>query len=595
MNRITALRKEYLGYLEELSALSNSAEGKSRREAMEGTTRRWREADNVLIQQIKTGRRDEALATYHKQVQPQLEELQTKLRDYLQYREGQLQMVNQQLAASVSRSAILLAVFGLIGLTVSVILGTAISRSIAAPLSQAVECLGTVARGDLTAKVRPESLERQDEIGKLSNALQSMTAGIRGVVQDVTSGIQVLSTSSTELSANSGQMSESGRLTAEKSHSVAVAAEQMTANVITVSAGMEQAANNLASVATATEQMTATIGEIAGNSEKARRITEEATRQSVIIGEQMDQLGRAALEIGKVTEVITEISSQTNLLALNATIEAARAGPAGKGFAVVANEIKGLAQQTAAATEDIKARIAGVQSCTSRGIAEVNGVSQVIHELSEIVGSIAAAIEEQATVTKDIARNIGEASSGVREANERVSESSQATQEIAKAIAGVDQAAGQMAAGGEQVQASSCDLSNLAERLQTAVARFRVSTDHHDMLKYAIATHSAWSARLKAAIANRHLDIPVKAIRADRQCQFGKWLYGGEFTAAETQTERYRQIGQLHARFHEEAAKVAELAIQGQKQTAEQAMGPASEYAKVSAALANALSEWSAA
>ena len=100
----------------------------------------------------------------------------------------------------------------------------------------------------------------------------------------------------------------------------------MTANVITVSAGMEQAANNLASVATATEQMTATIGEIAGNSEKARRITEEATRQSVIIGEQMDQLGRAALEIGKVTEVITEISSQTNLLALNATIEAARAG-----------------------------------------------------------------------------------------------------------------------------------------------------------------------------------------------------------------------------------------------------------------------------
>ena len=184
---------------------------------MEGTTRRWREADNVLIQQIKTGRRDEALATYHKQVQPQLEELQTKLRDYLQYREGQLQMVNQQLAASVSRSAILLAVFGLIGLTVSVILGTAISRSIAAPLSQAVECLGTVARGDLTAKVRPESLERQDEIGKLSNALQSMTAGIRGVVQDVTSGIQVLSTSSTELSANSGQMSESGRLTAEKS------------------------------------------------------------------------------------------------------------------------------------------------------------------------------------------------------------------------------------------------------------------------------------------------------------------------------------------------------------------------------------------
>jgi hypothetical protein len=64
------------------------------------------------------------------------------------------------------------------------------------------------------------------------------------------------------------------------------------------------------------------------------------------------------------------------------------------------------------ATEDIKGRIAGVQSSTAGGIAEIEKISQVIHEVSDIVASIAAAIEEQATVTKDIARNIGEASTG---------------------------------------------------------------------------------------------------------------------------------------------------------------------------------------
>src|ERR1035438_9203563 len=111
--------------------------------------------------------------------------------------------------------------------------------------------------------------------------------------------------------------------------------------------------------------MTSTISEIAGNSEKARRITGDATRQAARITGQIQQLGHAAHEIGKVTETITEMSSQTNLLALNATIEAARAGSAGKGFAVVANEIKALAQQTAAATEDIKSRVAGVQSATA--------------------------------------------------------------------------------------------------------------------------------------------------------------------------------------------------------------------------------------
>jgi hypothetical protein len=100
-----------------------------------------------------------------------------------------------------------------------------------------------------------------------------------------------------------------------------------------------------------------------------------------------------------------------------------------------------------------------VQSSTAGGIAEIDKISQVIHEVSDIVASIAAAIEEQSTVTKDIARNIAEASTGVRDANKRVSETSQATAEIAREIAGVDQAAGQMADGSEQVQASATELS----------------------------------------------------------------------------------------------------------------------------------------
>jgi methyl-accepting chemotaxis protein len=161
-------------------------------------------------------------------------------------------------------------------------------------------------------------------------------------------------------------------------------------------------------------------------------------------------------------------------LALNATIEAARAGSAGKGFAVVANEIKELAQQTASATEDIKTRIAGVQSSTAGSIAEIGKISQVIREVSDIVGAIAAAIEEQATVTKDIARNIGEATSGVRDANSRVAESSQVTQSIAHEIAGVDQATRTMADGSENVRASATDLSKLAEALQTTVAKFQL-------------------------------------------------------------------------------------------------------------------------
>src|ERR1019366_8397648 len=191
------------------------------------------------------------------------------------------------------------------------------------------------------------------------------------------------------LTASARQMSAGS----EKAQTVAAATEEMSANVTSVAAGMEQATTNLSNVAAATDEMTSTISEIAGNSEKARRITGDATRQATSITEQINQLGVAAREIGKVTETITEISAQTNLLALNATIEAARAGSAGKGFAVVANEIKALAQQTAAATEDIKGRVASVQSSTAGGIAEIEKISTVIHEVTEIVTSIATAIE----------------------------------------------------------------------------------------------------------------------------------------------------------------------------------------------------------
>ncbi|SPE37744.1 hypothetical protein SBA3_2700037 [Candidatus Sulfopaludibacter sp. SbA3] len=252
-----------------------------------------------------------------------------------------------------------------------------------------------------------------------------------------------------------------------------------------------------------------------------------------------------------------------------------------------------------------------MQSSTAGGISEIEKVSQVIHEVSDIVSSIAAAIEEQATVTQDIARNIGQASIGVRDANLRVSESSQANQDIAREIVGVDHAARRVAEGSEHVRTSAGELSRVAERLQTAVGRFQlsavnpgsprsVSADgsfrvNPEVLQKAVVAHSAWKARLRNAIASGKLDIPVATIKVDNQCQFGKWLYGTELSAHEKQTEQYRTVKELHAQFHEAASKVAQFATTGQKQAAEQAMDLSSDFSRVSSALMNALAKCGAA
>ena len=130
-------------------------------------------------------------------------------------------------------------------------------------------------------------------------------------------------------------------------------------------------------------------------SSMAHATSMDASLQAQSVSTRMAELGQAASDIGKITETITGISAQTNLLALNATIEAARAGAAGKGFAVVANEIKELARQTAAATEDIKAKIGSVQHATSGAMADIEKITAVIADVTRFVSEMAAANEGQ--------------------------------------------------------------------------------------------------------------------------------------------------------------------------------------------------------
>jgi methyl-accepting chemotaxis protein len=202
------------------------------------------------------------------------------------------------------------------------------------------------------------------------------------------------------------KLSDSTASMSGRSNSVAGAAEAMSATMNSVAAASEQTATNVNMVASATEEMTATVQEIAHNSEKARTITESAVTQAGSASQKVGELGRAANEISNVTEVITEISEQTNLLALNATIEAARAGEAGKGFAVVANEIKELAKQTAQATQEIKAKIEGIQGSTAGTVNQIEQITGVINEVNEIVGTIATAVEEQAATSREITEQL---------------------------------------------------------------------------------------------------------------------------------------------------------------------------------------------
>ncbi len=348
-----------------------------------------------------------------------------------------------------------------------------VANSVTKPINMVVEGLRDAAEGegDLTKRLEIES---RDEAGELATCFNTFVKKVQTIISDIQSNITTLNSSAGSLSDLSENLSDSSDDSSQRSNTVAAAAEEMNANMISVAAACEQASVNVNVVASATEEMNATFSEIAGNTGKARDVTEDAVDKTNTASKRMAELGSAAQEISKVTETITEISEQTNLLALNATIEAARAGDAGKGFAVVANEIKELARQTAEATLEIRQRIDAIQSSTSTTVTEMEQINAVINDVNTIVTTIAAAVEEQATSTDEIASNVAQAAQGIAEVNENVAQSSKVAGEISLEIAEVSQVAGTISQDSGKVNDQASELLTLSDQLEKTVNQFKL-------------------------------------------------------------------------------------------------------------------------
>jgi methyl-accepting chemotaxis protein len=276
---------------------------------------------------------------------------------------------------------------------------------------------------------------------RLTRESRRQAALVGGIVDNT----HALASSSEELTSVSQQMS--------------AAAEQTTAQANLVSAAAEQVSGNARTVSGSIDNLVASIHDIARNAQDAATTARRAVDMAGATTTTMAALGRSSHEIGAVIKVITSIAEQTNLLALNATIEAARAGDAGKGFAVVASEVKELARDTAKATEDIGARIEGMQGDTARAVAAIAEIGKVIEQIDSLQARIATAVEEQSVTTGEISRNIAEATTG--------------SAEIAENIVQVAQAAQSTAEGAANTQVASQELSRMAQALQRLVDEYK--------------------------------------------------------------------------------------------------------------------------
>ncbi|MCW2314875.1 methyl-accepting chemotaxis protein [Rhodoblastus acidophilus] len=285
---------------------------------------------------------------------------------------------------------------------------------------------------ELMAKANEEERKR-----RMTEVADAFKARVEGVILAVLKGAQAMSGSAQSLAE-----------IAQTTLSLAASASQASSS----------SDHEVRSVAAASDHIAEALNRMSRQIEETSLAVREAAERANASARQVAELSEAAEQIGAVVSLIQSIAQKTNLLALNATIESARAGEAGKGFAVVASEVKGLAEQTQRATEEVAEHIANIRNATTETVDIIQAISSAMNVVDEHAAAIAEAMEEQNRATEEISR-------GARGAAE-------ATGEVARSVGGVEGSAQDARKAAEIVRSESEQLDAQAQKLRAEVDRF---------------------------------------------------------------------------------------------------------------------------
>ncbi|WP_460141045.1 methyl-accepting chemotaxis protein [Pseudomonas sp. S2_E01] len=340
---------------------------------------------------------------------------------------GELRKLGNEQSVLISANANRTVLLGIIvmlvsGLLIGLLSLWLVNRNLVAPIQKLIEYVAHLSQGKFADRVNST---RQDELGKLATAANTL----RDFLADTFSRLQV---STRDLDSASGELKSIAGLMASGTNEQFSRTDQVATAMNEMSATAQEVARHAADAARAADDadQSAQQGEkvMQGTIHTITRMRGEIANTATVIRQLETDSGR----IGKVLEVIRGIAEQTNLLALNAAIEAARAGEAGRGFAVVADEVRSLAQRTAASIIEINQIIETVQigavdaahaiesgqSRSEESVQQVTEAGAMLERITHAVEAIrdmnrqiATAAEEQTSVAEDISRNLTEITS----------------------------------------------------------------------------------------------------------------------------------------------------------------------------------------
>ncbi len=385
------------------------------------------------------------------EIRSMIEKITAREEDHLQENYDETQKITAR-----THTALYL-ICGIFFLTV-ILLTVYFIQTIARPLQRISAIAGKMASGDLTNEF--EVVKQNDEVGMLITSLTMMTHVLKKQFTSVREGINVLSSSTSEIMSGVAQLASSATETA-------TAIGETTTTIEEVKQTAEVSSQKAKEVS-ADSKKNAMI------SEEGNKAIAETTESMAIIKQKMDTIAAVVVNlselshtIGEITATVNDLAEQSNILAVNAAIEAAKAGEQGRGFSVVAQEIKNLSNRSKEATAEVRRILNEVQKSISKVVMSTEDGGRVVDNGLELIKATQEAIEK---LSGSVVR--------AAEASIQIASSSQqqlvGMDQVVVAMENIRESSSQIAMTTQQTNISVNDLHQLGEKLQEMIKFYKV-------------------------------------------------------------------------------------------------------------------------
>jgi len=312
-----------------------------------------------------------------------------------------------------------------------------------------------IAAGDLRSTAKPQSPD--DVLGK---AFATMSENLRTQIRAMIDGANVLGSAASEIVASTSQLAASATESAAAVSETTTTVEEVRQTAQVASQKSKYVSESAQKAAQTSQNGRKSIEDVTSGMNRIRQQMEAIAASMVRLSEQ----GQA---IGQIVATVEDLATQSNLLAVNAAIEAAKAGEHGKGFGVVAQEVKSLAEQSRAATNQVRTILGDIQKATTAAVMATEEGGKAVEAGSrqtEVAGSsiqaLASSVTEAAQSATQIAASSQQQVVGV--------------DQVAGAMESIKQASAQNVASVKQMEAAARNLDELGRQLKKMVERYQV-------------------------------------------------------------------------------------------------------------------------